>query len=55
MLLKLAHKIFNRNLTKKLGTDYPYKLISMYFDRNDNGLRHPMIMLVKEYLELQKK
>lgn len=54
-LLKIAHKLFEYILTKKLGTDYPYKLISMYFDRNDNGLRHPMIMLVKEYLELQKK
>jgi hypothetical protein len=54
LLLKLAHKLFERVLTKKLGIDYPYKLISMYFDRDDNGLRHPMIMLVKEYLELQK-
>jgi len=55
LLLKLAHKLFERILTKKLGTDYPHKLILNYFDRNDDGLRHPMIMLVKEYLELQKK
>lgn len=54
LLLRVAHAIFERNLTKKLGIDYPYKLISNYFDRDDNGLRHPLIMLVKEYLELQK-
>lgn len=54
MLLKLAHKIFNRNLTKKLGNDYPLKLINSYFDRSFDGLRHPMISLVAEYLELQK-
>lgn len=55
MLLKLAHIIFNRNLTKKLGSDYPLKLINSYFDRSFDGIRHPMIALVAEYLELRKK
>ena len=55
MLLKLAHMIFNRNLTKKMGSDYPLKLINSYFDRSFDGIRHPMIALVAEYLELRKK
>ena len=51
-LLRMAHKLFRRNLTKKLGTEYPTKLILSYFDRlSANKTRHPMIDLVDQYVK----
>lgn len=50
--LKLAIKFFNWRLTKKYGKEFPVVLIERYFDlRAENGSRHPMIYLVKKYVD----
>jgi hypothetical protein len=54
-LLKLAHKIFERNLTKKLGTNYPVTLALAYFDRKETGVSHPLIGMIYDVINLTKK
>lgn len=50
--IRLAIKFFNWRLTSKYGEEFPVVLIGRYFDlRAENGSRHPMIYLVKKYVD----
>jgi len=50
--LRLAIKFFNWRLIKKYGKDYPVFIMDKYFDRKaTNGQRHPMIALLKKYVD----
>lgn len=50
--IRLAMKFFNWRLKSKYGEEFPVVLIDRYFDLvAENGARHPMIYLVKKYVD----